>query len=66
MSHVVMEINRKNGQQSYQAAKSIDGRTHAVEEAQRYSSHPDAMAAASILEARDSTGTFDYEVLETP
>jgi hypothetical protein len=64
MGYVISETNRKNGQETYQAEKSIDLRTHAIEKAHRYPSYPDAMAAVSVLEARDGTNTFDYEVLE--
>jgi hypothetical protein len=66
MSNVVMEMNTKTGQETYYAGKSLEQRTLAIDNARRFPLHPEAMAMASVLAARDSTKTFVYEVLEVP
>ncbi len=64
MVYVVKEANTKNGQEKYLARNPPDLRTRAIEEACRYPSYPDAMAAVSVLAAQNGTEKFDYEVIE--
>jgi hypothetical protein len=62
--YVVEETHTQTGQGKYHAGGPIHLRTHAIEKAHRYSSYPEAMAAATVLAARDGTKTFEYEVIE--